>query len=128
MSLSAPILVVEDEEGIREILGLVLEARGYRVHGVANGRDALEFLAANPPPSLILLDLMLPVMDGEELLQILRSSGQYRDIPVVIVSGHHAANEKAALLSAKGCLTKPIEVSDLLRTVERYAHEPAAQP
>ena len=128
MSLPAPILVVEDEEGIREILGLVLEARGYRVQGVGNGRDALEFLAANAPPSLILLDLMLPVMDGEELLAILRTSGAYRDIPVVIVSGHHAAKEKAAALRANGCLTKPIEVSDLLRAVERYAHQPAAQP
>jgi CheY-like chemotaxis protein len=129
MRTSAPILVVEDEDSIREILGLVLEAHGYRVDGVANGSEALEYLATHPPPSLILLDLMLPVMDGEELMQVLRRNGVLRDTPVVIVSGHHAAREKAEALHATGCLPKPVDMADLLRTVEQYTSmQPAAEP
>jgi CheY-like chemotaxis protein len=85
----------------------------------ANGLEAWQNLGASGPPSLILLDLMMPRMDGEEFIKSLRASPQAH-IPVVIVSGHSASKRKAEELSADGCLTKPVELEELLGTVRRF--------
>jgi CheY-like chemotaxis protein len=114
------VLVVEDDEDIRETLVEILEDEGYHATGAANGRDALERLRSAAFPHLILLDLMMPVMNGWEF-----RSEQQRDpvlaaIPVVVVSGVDNVPEKAASLDAAAYLAKPIEIKTLLDLVQRY--------
>lgn len=81
-----PILVVEDDSDIRETLQQVLELEGYRVATAANGHEGLAALETGERPSLILLDLMMPVMSGAEMLDHLRTDERLADIPVVVVT------------------------------------------
>ena len=80
------ILVVEDDRDIRESLQDLLEVEGYAVTTAENGRDALEQLQRMDAPSVILLDLMMPVMSGDEFLRELRKDGALASIPVLVVS------------------------------------------
>jgi CheY-like chemotaxis protein len=114
------ILIVEDDADIRELMKIFLEADGYRVDLAADGLEALEELEAGPRPALILLDLMMPRMDGEQFLKQLRGS-RFADIPIIIMSGHSAAEKKAQQLNVAHCLMKPVEVDDLLKTVRQFA-------
>jgi CheY-like chemotaxis protein len=112
-------MIVEDDEDIREMLRLVLEANGYRVATAADGLEAWEHLADNWQPALIILDLMMPRMDGEHFLKKLRASSQ-SGISVVVMSGQPGAIQKARELKADGSLIKPVELDDFLQTVERF--------
>jgi CheY-like chemotaxis protein len=112
-------MIVEDDEDIREMLRLVLEAGGYRVVTAADGLEAWERLAADRQPSLIILDLMMPRMDGEQFLKKLRASSQC-GVPVVVMSGQPGAIQKARDLHADASLIKPVDLDDLLGTVERF--------
>jgi CheY-like chemotaxis protein len=116
----AALMVVDDDEDIREMAKLLLEGEGHRVTTASDGLDALRQLEAGECPSLILLDLMMPRMDGEQFVHTLRASPR-ASIPIVIMSGHSAASAMARDLEASACLTKPIELDDLLETVRRFA-------
>src|SRR5262249_3614503 len=95
-------------------------ADGFQVSLAADGLDAFEELQNGPRPALILLDLMMPRMDGEQFMKQMRTSS-YADIPVVIMSGHTAAEKKTEELKAAFCLLKPIGIDELLRTVRQFA-------
>lgn len=83
------IVVVDDEDDIREAVQVVLEAEGYRTAAAANGQEALELLRrGEQPPCLILLDLMMPVMDGWEFLKEIAEEPRLLSIPVAIMSAH----------------------------------------
>jgi len=123
----ASLMVVDDDEDIREMTKLLLEGEGLRVTTAADGVDAWRLLEAGESPSLILLDLMMPRMDGEQFLHTLRTSPR-ASIPVVVMSGHSAAAAVARKLEADACLTKPIELEDLLATVRRFTHDAGADP
>jgi CheY-like chemotaxis protein len=112
------IMVVEDDEDIRDMLRLVLESCGYRVEMAPDGLAGWEHLAADHVPSLIILDLMMPRMNGEQFLRKLRASPQ-ASIPVVIMSGQPGATQTARDLEADAAITKPVDLDDLLSTVER---------
>src|SRR5262245_11996299 len=99
------ILIVDDDQDIRDVLRFILEAQNYRVDVAVDGVDAWNQLNDGMLPAVILLDLMLPRMDGEEFLKKLRES-PYSEVPVIILSGHCAAQQKADELKANGCLTK----------------------
>ena len=118
------LMVVDDDEDIREVLKLFLEAEGYRVITAADGREAWQQLQTSERPSLILLDLMMPVMDGEQFIKAMRRS-PLTNIPVVIMSGHREAADKVIELNANCCLMKPVEYDDLMAVVHRFA--PAGQ-
>src|SRR5260370_35609520 len=94
------------------------EASCYRVITMVDGLEAWQHLNVKAPPSLLLLDLMMSRIDGEELMKTLRASPQ-ANIPVVIMSGHNASNQKAEELKVNGCLTKPVELDELLGMVRR---------
>jgi CheY-like chemotaxis protein len=114
------VLVVDDDEDIRELLALLLEANGAVVAVAADGVDALEALDGDGhTPALILLDLMMPRMDGQEFLTRLRA-GPYRDVPVVLISGHLGSASKAKELGADGWLGKPLHYDELLSVVDRF--------
>jgi CheY-like chemotaxis protein len=113
-------MVVDDDEDIREVLKLFLESEGYRVVAAADGREAWQQLQTRERPSLILLDLMMPGMDGEQFMKAMRRS-LLPNIPVVIMSGHREAADKAIELNCNCCLMKPVEYDDLMAVVQRVA-------
>ena len=111
------VLVVDDDPDIREVVALVLEDEGFGVETAVNGAEALEKVRENPP-SGILLDMMMPVMDGAAFLRAWRSETPSSRVPVVVMS----ANQKAAdalTLGAADFISQPFDVDDLLRLVDR---------
>lgn len=115
------ILIVEDDDDIREVLALFLRLQGHDVEEAVDGMDALVRLRRGSSPSLILMDLMTPRLDGEGLTREMRSDPGIADIPICIVSGHPAAQEKASQLGAVGCLIKPIELKQLSALIQSIA-------
>jgi CheY-like chemotaxis protein len=124
-ALGPLVMVVDDDEDIREMLKFFLEGEGYRVAAAASGRDAWRQLKTRERPSLILLDLMMPVMDGEAFLKMLRAS-PLAGIPVVIMSGHKLASGNTGRLKEDYCLLKPVEFDELLEVVRRFSQREAA--
>jgi two-component system, chemotaxis family, chemotaxis protein CheY len=124
MGTAKTILIVDDDADIGELIKIFLEEDGYLVEYAADGVDALAKLNAGLQPALILLDLMMPRMDGEQFLKQLTAS-EFGKIPVVIISGHSAVRKTAREFNVSGFLVKPIEFSELLQTVRRFAPEPA---
>ena len=114
------ILVVEDDAATRDAVALVLEDEGYSVTGVANGQEALLHLRQTAPPNLILLDLMMPVMNGWEFRKQQTQDPALQSIPVVVISADGALPQKAAALGATDYLIKPIDLDKLLEAVQRY--------
>src|SRR5262245_62556418 len=117
---SETVLLVEDDFDLRDALVPILEYEGHHVVSAANGKEALDRLHAMPAaPSLILLDLMMPVMGGEEFRAEQLRDPRLASIPVVVVSARTQAAEKAARMGALACLQKPFAVEDLLDVVRR---------
>ena len=119
------VIVADDDEDIREILKLILEAEGYRVKSAADGVEAWLQVVAREPPSLILLDLIMPRMDGECFMKILRA-GPFAYVPAVILSGNKTDSEKIAELKADGFMKKPVGLDELMGIVHRFAPNSAA--
>ena len=111
------VLVVDDDPDILQTLGLCLTTEGYRVLMAANGREALDLLQ-NERPSVILLDLMMPVMDGWQFVHELEQRGQ-RDVPLLILSADRAVQGHAQQLRASGHLAKPFDLDELLGKVQQ---------
>jgi CheY-like chemotaxis protein len=122
------ILIIDDDKDVREILGMILSAEGHRVNTAQDGVAGLDQLRCPARPSLILLDMMMPRLDGEGFLRAMRSDPSTADIPVVILTGHPAARTKAAELGAAGCLVKPVELNELLGTIEQTEGQAASPP
>lgn len=117
MSPPREVLVVDDDADIREGVAEVLALAGYSVITAENGRAALELLSGPRLPALILLDLMMPEMDGWAVLSALRADRRLAAVPVVILT----AMERSRAPQAAGYLRKPFDLDDLLAAVERHA-------
>ncbi len=115
------VLVVDDDPTVRAAAALTLEAEGYEVRCAAHGREALERLRQERP-DLIVLDMMMPVMDGWELLDKLKREPRWAGIPVVIVSAAESGRARAAALQAADYLQKPVATQDLAARVKRFAN------
>jgi PAS domain S-box-containing protein len=98
---ASSILVVEDDLPTRETLCRSLESMGYMAHAAVNGRSGLDWLANHPVPSLILLDLMMPEMDGFEFLSELRQRPAFADVPVIVVTAKELTAEDVRILSGQ---------------------------
>jgi CheY-like chemotaxis protein len=115
------VLIVEDDPEIRETLKEIIELEGYTAFTAPDGRKALELLRGSAQrPCLVLLDLMMPVMNGWELLDLREQDLKLATIPVVVVS---AAGERAQGTSASGHIKKPVDIDVLLKTVRQYCGE-----
>jgi CheY-like chemotaxis protein len=114
------VLLVDDDRDIRETIEQILEEEGYGIATAADGELALQHLAVGPLPRLILLDLMMPVMDGRAFLAEYKRLPRLAHIPVVIISSGHDARQEAATLGTAGYLAKPIELHLLLENVQRW--------
>ena len=113
------VLVVEDNDTAREELAVVLQRQGYGVLLAANGVEALDLLRAGPRPDLILLDMLMPVLDGWHLLEQLQEGGPQQPVPVIITTGTILTREWAESHGCQGFLRKPIETGPLLEEVRR---------
>jgi CheY-like chemotaxis protein len=114
-----PVLVVEDDQATREMVRYLVESAGCSVVTAANGREALERLRNGLTPSLILLDLMMPIMDGCEFDHVLARDLQLSSIPTVVVT---AFPERATGLARHlSVVRKPVEIDEVLALVKQYA-------
>ena len=112
------ILIVEDDESIRETLKLALEFEGYEVRTAENGHEGLKILPKIPKPCLILLDLMMPVMNGWDFAAALDKDVFLAPIPIVVVT---AFGDKAKTLNqASSVIKKPVNLELLFKTVRHY--------
>jgi CheY-like chemotaxis protein len=118
MASSGYILIVEDDDDIREALTQILQLEGYVVREAANGQEALDISAQHPVPSLILLDLMMPVMDGWQFRSEQIKDPALSKVPVVVISADASVHEKVSSFGAATVLPKPISLDRLLRAVE----------
>ena len=111
------ILIVDDDTEIRESLAFLLEAEGHDVVTASDGREALGLLRTGLVPSLILLDLMMPDMDGRAFHTHLVTNTGWKHIPIIIMSGVHNARDTAEQIGVAGALQKPIDIEALRRLV-----------
>jgi CheY-like chemotaxis protein len=118
-------MVVDDDDSVRNMLCVVLRAEGYAAVGAADGLEALERMRRDPP-SLVFVDLMMPRMDGEHLIERMHEEAGLSRIPIAIMSGQTTASA-AALAWSKERLTKPVELDDVLTVAERYVNGPAGR-
>jgi CheY-like chemotaxis protein len=119
---SSLILVVDDNDALRENLAEALEIEGYPVLVAADGATALKRLEEEPPPNVVLLDLMMPGMSGRELLALIRAQPRLQNVKVVITTGASGAVARAA--NADGVLMKPFGVTELLAALKKVGVQP----
>jgi CheY-like chemotaxis protein len=111
----ASILVVEDNDDVREMMAITLELEGHHVATAINGRDALDKLRTGDKPCLILLDLMMPVMNGWDFRRALDNDPTLKKVPVVVVSA--ATAELVHRTEAAAYLPKPFDMDELLHVI-----------
>lgn len=114
------VLLVEDDEDIRQDLAFLLEHQGHRVETAIHGQDALNKLEQLGPPCIIILDLMMPVMDGWQLRAELLRSPAWSSVPVVLLSGIADIQQEARSLQVLDYLTKPINLPRLFEMVRAH--------
>lgn len=111
------ILVIEDDAAIREALYLILLQEGYAVTQAANGLEGLAVLKKLPHPDLIILDLMMPVMNGWAFIDVVEEDHALRNIPILVIT---AFCNQTAPIKSRTVLTKPLNVDVLLEFAKRY--------
>ena len=111
------ILIVDDDPDIRDSLREVLEDEGYTVNTVGNGREALDYLHRSPRPCVILLDLMMPVMDGWQFRREQKQDPAIATIPLIVIT---ATGKRPVLIDADELVMKPLDLGRLFEAIERY--------
>ena len=119
------VMVIDDDQDIRELMRLFLESQGYRVKTAADGASAWQHLTPNEVPSLLLVDLFMPGMDGETFIKLMRS-GPLAAVPIVVMSGMKMEHEAGRAIQVDEVLIKPVELDQLLHVVHRFASQQAA--
>lgn len=110
------VLIVDDDPDLLDVTSFVIENEGMAVETARNGQEALTLLGAGRLPALVLLDLMMPVMNGWEFLAAVANDPVLHGVPVVVLT----AAEHAEVPGAQEVLGKPMDLKELLRIVERY--------
>ncbi len=118
------VLVVEDEDAIGEVIVDVLSDEGYEVRRARNGREALDVLQFWVP-DLIVLDFMMPIMDGRAFREAQRRDPAIADVPVVLISGAREIEQKGEEIGAVAAIEKPFDIESLLTVVSRCGPEVA---
>lgn len=117
-STARAVLVVEDDVDVRELTVEVLRADGHEVHEAAHGQEALDVLEALPaPPSVVLLDLMMPVMDGAAFIRYLRA--RHLDIPIIVMT----ASGVREVAGVREVLCKPVDYTRVRSLVGAYCSD-----
>jgi CheY-like chemotaxis protein len=113
-----PVLIVEDDDDLREMMAQLLSLEGFQTAAVANGQEALDYLRHEVAPHLILLDLMMPVMDGWEFRRQQQANPTMAQVPVIVLSA--LDHVRTAEVSAEAILKKPLDFDRLLELVRSY--------
>jgi len=113
-----PVLIVEDDEDLRDMMAQMLTIEGFDATAVANGREALDYLRRAIKPHVILLDLMMPVMDGWEFRRRQQADPELAPVPVIVLSA--LDRSRAAPVDAIAFLKKPLDFDRLLELVRDH--------
>lgn len=113
------ILIVDDEKATIELLGKLLSEKGYLAEGASDGAEALEKARKNPP-DLVLLDVMMPRMDGYGFIRELKKDATLRTRPVVVLTAREMMRDLFVQEGVKDFVTKPFDPQDLLKIVGKY--------
>ena len=113
------ILIVEDEESLLKLESILLSSKGYNVTGVMDGRSALDEISANPP-DLVILDIMLPELDGFEVCRHIKENPATKNIPVVMLTAKKNSQDYARgmEMGADAYMTKPFKSAKVIETIE----------
>jgi CheY-like chemotaxis protein len=123
------VLIVDDDTDIRETLEEVLADNDFPAIGAENGAVALERLRSDAePPCVILLDMMMPVMDGKTFRRAQQDDPTLSNIPVVVLSAHASGERSARELQVDAFLRKPVDLQTLLDVIGRYCQREAGSP
>jgi CheY-like chemotaxis protein len=120
----ARVLVVDDDATIRSTVAEALELEGYVVARASNGAEALD-LVREQRPGAIVLDLMMPVMDGWTFLEHCRTEPECSGTPIIVISAHRDLPRDAETLGVNGCLAKPFDLDVLVGAVDRLVRRAA---
>ena len=121
MKLLSPVLIVEDDRDVREALVEVLEDEGVLVAAAGNGVEALGYLRdAEILPRLILLDLMMPVMDGRQFRVAQLKDPKWAAVPVVVMTATGDFKEESRRMNVSGAIRKPLDLAQLFDVVSKY--------
>jgi CheY-like chemotaxis protein len=115
------VLVIDDDDELRETVREVLEDQGFTTAGAADGEQGLAYLRQSPRPDVILLDLSMPVMDGATFRQLQRADPALADIPVILFSAAAGLDEKVRELGVDAVIKKPISLAQLVACVSSTA-------
>ena len=113
-----PVLIVEDDADLREMMAQLLLLEGFTAQAVGNGREALEYLRRSDAPQVILLDLMMPVMDGWEFRREVQRNPKVANVPVIVLSA--LDQNRAGYIGEVAFLKKPLDFDRLLDLVRQY--------
>ncbi len=120
------ILVIEDDKDILEVLKDLLESEGYRVSTAENGQEAIEFLTSTPTlPGLVLVDLMMPVMDGFQFREAQKVHPRLQHLPVVVMSADGHIEQKKERIGVSVFLKKPLDLDVVLNTIGTHYQSPS---
>ncbi len=124
------VVCIEDEPAMIELVKLILENRGYEVMGAVGGKEGLE-LITQVHPDLVLLDLMMPDMNGWDVYQQMKADDKMKDIPVIIVTAKATNIDKVLglhIAKVQDYITKPFSPAELLNSIHRVLGEPDSGP
>src|ERR1051326_7857925 len=114
------VLVVDDDPAIRGLVADALRDEGYTVDLAAHGREALEAMRARRPATVV-LDLMMPVMDGFSFMEACHNEQLCDNVPIVVISAVHDALQRIDEIPVNACVPKPCSLDNLIRTITRFA-------
>jgi CheY-like chemotaxis protein len=114
------ILIIEDNSDTRFLYSVALEESDFDVQCCINAKEAISFLRKNSPPALIISDLMMPGMDGDQFIIELRNNHLWSTIPVIVISGVENLEERALQVGATDFLKKPFDLKQLELTLSKH--------
>lgn len=117
---SCSVLVVDDDDELRDTVTELLRLEGFDVSSARNGHEALEFLRSNPAPHVIVLDLMMPVMNGQQFRQAQLDAPALAAIPVVILTASHNGRQQAAAMGVSDFFSKPVDFDVFIAALRTY--------
>jgi DNA-binding response OmpR family regulator len=120
MATESYVLVVDDDPAIRGLVADALRGEGYSVDLAAHGREALEAMRARRPATVV-LDLMMPLMDGVSFIKACQNEQLCEDVPIVVISALNDAVQRVHEMPVQAYVAKPFDLNDLIRTVALHA-------